>query len=217
MNQTDIRDAATSAANTTKSFLGNQVDQRSTDLGRAITNTADDLRKVGDQLRSSAPGGAGAAVFADRAADYVQRFGQYLQDADGERLVADLESFSRQRPWAIATGALLLGFTTSRVLKASSARRYYREYTPYEGYSAGGTSQSGTYAGSITGESSYGTSGTPRGTYGSSVGTGGSSYGSSGGGSSYGSSGGGSSFGTPTSGLNSDFGTGNSGRTTDDA
>lgn len=139
MHQSDIHDAASQAVERSKSFLSGQIDQRSTHVGRAISATADDLRQVGDEMRRSGSIGSAAAL-ADRGAEFIDRIGRYLQDADSDRLIADIESFGRQRPWAVAAGALLVGFAASRVLKASSARRY-----------RGGTS---TY-GSREGASSY--------------------------------------------------------------
>ena len=113
MQTTDVRE-----------ILGKQVDERSTEIGQRIGTVAEELRNVGDQLRGSGPVGL-AAGYVDQAADLVERFGQYLQDADSERLMGDLETIARRNPWGIAAGALVLGFATSRFLKTSSARRYY--------------------------------------------------------------------------------------------
>ena len=124
MQTTDVREAAAQALAGSKSFLGKQVDERSTTIGQQIETVAHDLRSVGDQLRTTGVAG-GAAAYVDRGADLVDQLGHYLQDADSDRLIADLESFARRAPWAVAAGALMLGFAASRFLKTSSARRYH--------------------------------------------------------------------------------------------
>lgn len=123
MQTTDVRETAQNAVNQGKSILGKQVDERTTQIGEQIGSVAQDLRNVGDQLRQSGSVGL-AAGYVDQGADFVDRLGQYLRDADSERLIGDLESYARKQPWLIAGGALVLGFAASRFLKTSSARRY---------------------------------------------------------------------------------------------
>ncbi|MEA2718264.1 MAG: hypothetical protein QOJ39_128 [Candidatus Eremiobacteraeota bacterium] len=159
MQTTDVRETAQNAVNQGKSLLGKQVDDRSTMIGQQIGSVAQDLRNVGDQLRQSGTVGL-AAGYVDQGAELVERLGQYLQDADSERLIGDLENYARKQPWAIAAAALVLGFAASRFLKTSSARRY-RGYDDSEGggssYGASGTSYgSGSKYGSSYGETTYG-------------------------------------------------------------
>ena len=123
MQTTDVRETAQNAVNQGKSFLGKQVDERSTVIGQQIGSLAQDLRNVGDQLRESGTVGA-AAGYVDQSAELVDKLATYLQDADSDRLIGDLEDYARRQPWAIAGAALVLGFAASRFLKTSSARRY---------------------------------------------------------------------------------------------
>jgi hypothetical protein len=164
MQTTDVRETAQNAVNQGKSLLGKQVDERTTQIGQQIGSVAQELRNVGDQLRQSGPAGL-AAGYVDQAAELVDRFGGYLQDADSERLMTDLEAIARKNPWGIAAGALLLGFAASRFLKTSAARRYHG-YDEGAGSSYGGGSSSygsssyggGTagYGGSTYGDTTYG-------------------------------------------------------------
>ncbi|GAC1423088.1 MAG: hypothetical protein NVSMB5_16830 [Candidatus Velthaea sp.] len=151
----DVQAAADQATQKAKGFLSEQVDQRSTVIGQTISQTAVDLRQIATHLRESAAGDA-AAKLADNAAQYVERVGRYLQDVDGDKLMHDLETYSRERPWVIATGALLTGFAASRVLKSASARRYYGSESLRNTSSLGSGYGGGSYAGSITGETAYG-------------------------------------------------------------
>ncbi|HEY0396343.1 MAG TPA: hypothetical protein VGD01_17840 [Candidatus Elarobacter sp.] len=151
MQTTDVRESAQNALDQGKSLLGKQLDDRTTQIGQQIDSVAQELRNVGDQLRQSGPIGL-AAGYVDQAADLVSQLGRYLQDADSDRLIADLETVARANPWGIAAGALVLGFAASRFLKTSSARRY-REAA---GGSYGGADGAGSYGGSTYGDTTYG-------------------------------------------------------------
>ena len=105
-----------------KGKLREQVDQRSTDAGRQITTAASDVRSVADELRSQ--GKDTPARYAEQAADRVESAGQWLERADGDQILRDVEGFARRNPWAVAAGGLALGLVASRFLKASSSERY---------------------------------------------------------------------------------------------
>jgi len=106
-----------------RSFVADQLDAQATRFGSQLTSTADDLRRIAAELDESSTVSGGAAL-ATRGADALASAGSYLQSADGERLIVDLETFARNRPWAFAAAALAAGFAGSRLLKTSSARRY---------------------------------------------------------------------------------------------
>jgi ElaB/YqjD/DUF883 family membrane-anchored ribosome-binding protein len=102
--------------------MRDQVDQRSTQAGEQVNQHASDLRDVAQQLREQ--GKEGPAKIAHQAADRVERAGSWLKDSDADRILSDVEDFARSNPWAVAAGGLALGFMASRVMKASSSRRY---------------------------------------------------------------------------------------------
>lgn len=116
------QDQAQEVAGRTQDRIREQVDQRSTQLGEQIHQHASDLRSVSDALRQQ--GNDRPAQAADRVAGYAERAGSYLQERDADSLLGDLEDFGREKPAAVAAGALALGFAASRFLKASSSRRY---------------------------------------------------------------------------------------------
>ena len=149
MHTTDLKQTASDAVTQSRSFLSDQLDSRSTLIGETISSTAGDLRRIAEELRSSETV-AGGADLADRGADAIDKVGRYLQDADGDRLIADLEEFARQRPWAVAVAALTAGFAASRVLKASSSRRYRTAYGAASGATRSQNTDTATY-GVITG------------------------------------------------------------------
>jgi ElaB/YqjD/DUF883 family membrane-anchored ribosome-binding protein len=103
-----------------------QVDQRSTQAGEQVRSSASDARAVAEELRRQ--GKDAPARYAEQAADRAERLGDYLRDADGDQILRDVERYARRNPWAVVAGGIALGFTASRLLKASSRERY-REST----------------------------------------------------------------------------------------
>jgi ElaB/YqjD/DUF883 family membrane-anchored ribosome-binding protein len=94
-----------------------QLDSRSTQAGEQVSATADALRRVSGQLREE--GNGTPAQYAERAAEPVERLGRYLTEADGDRILSDVEQFARQRPWVTVLGGATLGFLVARFIKAS--------------------------------------------------------------------------------------------------
>jgi gas vesicle protein len=116
------QEKAQQAAGQARDQVRTQIDQRSTDAGRKVSEQGGDLRAVGDQLREQ--GKDAPAKLADRAADHVERAGSWLTDSDADKILGDVEDTARQNPWAVAAAGLALGFAASRFLKASSSDRY---------------------------------------------------------------------------------------------
>jgi hypothetical protein len=115
--QAAVGDAATKA----DVKVREQIDQHSTEAGSQLSASADALRSSGDDLRSQ--GNAMAALAAERAADQAHRLGAYLEGADADRILADVEDLARRNPWAVVVGGVIVGAAASRFLKASSERR----------------------------------------------------------------------------------------------
>jgi ElaB/YqjD/DUF883 family membrane-anchored ribosome-binding protein len=102
--------------------LRSQVDQRSTQVGEHVHSVGHALRQSGEQLRDQ--GKETPAKLMDSGAQQADRLGRYLRDADADRMLRDVESWARRRPWAAASIGVVAGFLGSRFLKASSVRRY---------------------------------------------------------------------------------------------
>jgi hypothetical protein len=116
------QDQAQAAAGQAQDRIREQIDQRSTQFGEQIHSQASDLRSVSDVLRDQGKDRPAQAV--DRVAGYAEKAGGYLSTNDADSILADAESFGRERPGTVAAGALAAGFLASRFLKASSSRRY---------------------------------------------------------------------------------------------
>jgi hypothetical protein len=117
-----VAERAQEAAGEAQVKLRDQVDQRSTQVGEQVAASASALRSGADELYRQGNHSAGDA--AQRAAAQAERLGSYLQTADANRLLADLEDIARRNPWAVVVGGVLAGGAAARFLKASSSRRY---------------------------------------------------------------------------------------------
>jgi hypothetical protein len=105
-----------------------QVDQRSTQAGEQVGSAAQALRGASDQLRQD--GNEPVARGFEQVAQRVDRAGGWLRESDGDAILRDVEDFGRRNPLAVVAGGIALGFVTSRVLKASSRRRYEASGSP---------------------------------------------------------------------------------------
>jgi hypothetical protein len=121
-----VQEKVGGAAQQAKGQVRSQVDERSTQAGKRVNSTASDMRSVAEQLRQQ--GKDQPAKLAEQAASRAQRMGDYLTQADGDRILRDVENEARRRPWAVVAGGVALGFLASRFLKASSSERYRSAY-----------------------------------------------------------------------------------------
>ena len=132
------------AAQQAKGRLREQVDQRSTQAGQQMNTVAEDVRSVAEELRTQ--GKDTPARYAEQAAEKAQSAGQWLENANGDQILNEVESFARKNPWAVAAGGLVLGLAASRLLKASSTERYRASLADGAGTYGSGSYGSGAYA-----------------------------------------------------------------------
>jgi hypothetical protein len=141
-----VQESAGNVKSKAQSAVRDQVDQRSTQAGERVGSVAGDLRSVSEELRNkdNEPG----AKIAEQVADRAEQAGDYLKDADADRLLHDVEDLGRRQPWVVLAGGVALGLVAARFLKASSSERYQsRSGNGSNGSSAGGLSSgSGTTA-----------------------------------------------------------------------
>jgi vacuolar-type H+-ATPase subunit E/Vma4 len=116
------KQTAQQATQQARGRVRDQVDRRSTEAGEQATSVADAIRQSAQQLREQ--GKEGVAKPIEQAADQVQRAGSWLRDADGDRILNDVEDFARSKPMIVLAGSAVVGFALSRLLKASSTQRY---------------------------------------------------------------------------------------------
>jgi ElaB/YqjD/DUF883 family membrane-anchored ribosome-binding protein len=117
-----VQDRAREAKGQAGSRVRRLVDERSGDAASQMQSTAEAMRRTGSQLREE--GSDTPAKIAEAVAERTERVGRYLEHADADRMLRDLERFTRRQPWLVAAGGFLAGLLGSRFLKASSAGRY---------------------------------------------------------------------------------------------
>lgn len=126
MTDNGIKDRAQEAQQqvkqTARERVREQVDTRSTQAGEQVSATAQALRTTGSSLHDE--GQDAPARAAEQLAGYAERIGDYLTRTDGEQLLHDAEDFGRRQPLAAIGLGLVAGLAASRLLKASSSRRY---------------------------------------------------------------------------------------------
>jgi len=123
------KQAAQQAGQQARGQVRDQVDQRSTQIGDQATSAADAVRQASQQLREQ--GNEPVAKGMESIAQRVDSAGNWLRDSDGDKILGDVEDFGRRQPWAVLAGAATIGFALSRLLKASSSRRYEQSRATY--------------------------------------------------------------------------------------
>ena len=150
MNETTTADSAADQVRAKTQQAGQQardrvrdeVDRRSTQAGEQATSTAQALRQASQRLRDE--GNEPVANGMEQVAQRVEGAGSWLRDADGDRILRDVEDFGRRNPLAVIAGGIALGFAASRLLKASSRRRYEQGGQSWSGNGRGERTQTAT-------------------------------------------------------------------------
>ncbi len=109
---------AQAAASQAKDRASAQVDERTTQLGQQVGGQAQALDGVAGELREQ--GKEGPAKVAEQASQHVKDAGDYLEQADGEKIVGAAKDLAQENPAATAAVGAAAGFVAGRVLKASS-------------------------------------------------------------------------------------------------
>jgi ElaB/YqjD/DUF883 family membrane-anchored ribosome-binding protein len=111
-----------------------QLEQRSTQAGEQVQAMGHALQSGVEQLRSE--GKQVPAKVMGQVAERAEGLGAYLQSAQADQMLADLERFARRRPWVTAGVGVFAGFVASRFVKASADRRYASSRSNGGGYAS---------------------------------------------------------------------------------
>jgi hypothetical protein len=142
-----VRESSTQLSSTARGWMQQEADQRTTAVASQARTIADAMRQTSSKL--SDDGQPQAARVTGTVAERVEQLAGYLEQADGERLMNDVQDLARRNPWAFAAAGLVVGFAASRFMKASRSNQ---------------TSS----AGRLPDDRTTGTYGTERGAYGAS-------------------------------------------------
>jgi hypothetical protein len=125
------KEKAQEAGQQARTRVRDEVDRRSTQAGEQAGSTAQALRQASQRLRED--GNEPIAKGMEQVAQRVDSAGSWLRDADGDRILRDVEDFGRRNPLAVVAGGVALGFAVSRLLKASSRSRYQESRQSWSG------------------------------------------------------------------------------------
>ena len=112
--------------------LRQQLDTRTTDAGRQAQSVAQAIRKSGENLRTEGTGTPRPRASRTPPPTASSSSAGTSSRRSGDELLRDAEQFARRRPWLIAGIGLFAGLVASRVMKASSERRYESSSPSYE-------------------------------------------------------------------------------------
>jgi hypothetical protein len=125
------KEKAQEAGQQARTRVRDEVDRRSTQAGEQAGSAAQALRQASDKLRED--GNEPIAKGMEQVAQRVESAGTWLRDADGDSILRDVEDFGRRNPLAVVAGGVAVGFAVSRLLKASSRRRYEESRPSWSG------------------------------------------------------------------------------------
>jgi ElaB/YqjD/DUF883 family membrane-anchored ribosome-binding protein len=118
----EVQEKAQEFRGETSDRLREQMDQRSTQAGEQARAVGQALRRSSQQLRTE--GKEAPARVVEEVARRADDLGGYLESASVDRMLQDVEAFARRRPWLTGAAAAAAGFLASRLVRASSNRRY---------------------------------------------------------------------------------------------
>ncbi len=119
-----VSEQATKAKAVGRRELRDQLNDRTAQVGGQARSLAEALRRSGTEVQVQGSEGAVVARITSDVADRLEGAGSYLERANGDEMLRDAERFIRTRPWLLASAAAVAGIVASRIVKASSERRY---------------------------------------------------------------------------------------------
>src|SRR4051794_17557094 len=120
--QEKVHEGAKQASQTAARYVGDQVETRGKQAAAELHTLADALRRSSQSLQTE--GKSSAAKPIENVVDRLESIGRYLEQTGGEKMLNDLESFGRRKPWSMIGAGIGVGVFASRFLKASSSRRF---------------------------------------------------------------------------------------------
>jgi hypothetical protein len=126
--QEKVQATAQQATQKTAEYLRQQTEARASQASDELRAVTDALRRSGHALHADGKTSSASAV--DSVTQGLERLSTYLGSTSGDRMLTDLESFGRRRPWGMVGLGLGLGLVASRFLKASSSDRYASTQQP---------------------------------------------------------------------------------------
>src|SRR3954471_7215865 len=117
-----IQRAAGRARGAVREQVSGQIEERSNHVGAQLQDVAEAFRRTGRGLESE--GSETPARLVNGLSERAEQLGSYLAASSSDRILHDVEHFGRRNPWLVIAGGVAMGIAASRILKASSNRRF---------------------------------------------------------------------------------------------
>jgi hypothetical protein len=125
------RETASTLADAARTQVTSRISEQKTRAANTLGGVASALHVAGQQIRDQE--GSAAAPYVQRAADEIDRLANYLDRAELNEVVHEVESFARRNQALFLGGAFLLGVLGARFLKSSTRPDDYYRSTGYGG------------------------------------------------------------------------------------
>ena len=126
--QEKVQETAHQAGSTAAKYVRQQTESRGQQVATELQNVAGALRRSSHALH--ADGNTTAARAIEQVTDRLESLGGYLGGTGGDKMLHDLETFGRRKPWGMIGIGMGVGMIASRFLKASSSRRMPQQQMP---------------------------------------------------------------------------------------
>ena len=113
------KEAAKDVAGVAKEKLSGKAESERERAASSIGSVAEALRRTGDEIGEESP----FSDYLGKAAEGVERVGEYFRSKDLGEIVEDVEDFARREPALFLGAAFTAGLLGARFLKSSSQRR----------------------------------------------------------------------------------------------
>jgi ElaB/YqjD/DUF883 family membrane-anchored ribosome-binding protein len=117
-----VQETAQQASSTAAKAMRERIETQAVQAAAELRSVAASMRRSGHALH--ADGSESSAKIVDSVVDRMESLAGYLGQASGDRMLHDVESFGRRKPWAMIGAGVGLGVLASRFVKASSRERY---------------------------------------------------------------------------------------------
>lgn len=106
-----------------KEKAAGMVDEQKSNVAAGLTDVADSIRQVGENLRETDDQNSIARVtarYGETLAEKIESFSGYIEQVRIKDLTRDVEGFARRQPALFIGGAFLVGLLATRFLKTSA-------------------------------------------------------------------------------------------------
>ena len=105
---------------------GSQLNHQMETAATELSQVANAVRRIRENLPQEDLGPIARVVgdYGEKAANGLERLGNYIREQDPKQLLNDVQNFGRRQPALLLGGAFLLGFAGARLIRSSMSAAY---------------------------------------------------------------------------------------------